>query len=156
MKYFLPFGLLIWYLVCWRFSLVTVGRAQLPFFDLYRERWKQLRCIPNIQRLTKEDSILWFEYDLCSLQSSEDRDNNTCLFPVSSMSTPLTLLLSLVTTTGVVVSILTILQTTHIGLEPNVKYSLVSLCILEYTSTVFNGLYTYQRKLAERAQQSQV
>ena len=31
-----------------------------------------MRCIPNIQRLTKEDSIPWFEFDLCGLRYNED------------------------------------------------------------------------------------
>ena len=55
--------LLTWYFVCWRFTLVTVRRTHLPYFVQSRDRWKQLRCILNIQILTKEDSIFWF--DLC-------------------------------------------------------------------------------------------
>ena len=54
---------LTWYFVCWNFTIVTVGSAHIPYFVWFRDCWKQLRCIPNIQRLAKEDSIIWF--DLC-------------------------------------------------------------------------------------------
>ena len=60
---FLSYLLYNWYFVCWRFKLVTIGPAHLPLLDRSRDRWKQLMCIPNIKRLTKEDSIFWF--DLC-------------------------------------------------------------------------------------------
>ena len=32
-------------------------------------------CIPNLQGLTEEDSIFWF--DLCGWQLTKDQDNNT-------------------------------------------------------------------------------
>ena len=58
-----PFVLLTRYFICWCFTLVTFRRAHILISDRTRERWKQLRCIPNIHRLTEEDSIFWF--DLC-------------------------------------------------------------------------------------------
>ena len=70
MKYFLPFGLLTWYFVYWWFTLLTVERSHLTFSDRNRDHWKQLRCILNIQRLTAEDSIFWF--DLCGCIIAED------------------------------------------------------------------------------------
>ena len=40
MKDYLPFGLLTSYLVWWRFALVTVGSASLPYLVWYRNHWK--------------------------------------------------------------------------------------------------------------------
>ena len=39
---------------------MTVGHSHLLIFNWTRDCLKQLRCIPNIQRLTEEDSIFWF------------------------------------------------------------------------------------------------
>ena len=73
-KHFFPFILLTWYFVCWWFTLVTVGHVYLLNSDWTRYRWKQLGFITNIQRLTEEDSIIWF--DLCGWQLTKDWDNN--------------------------------------------------------------------------------
>ena len=54
---------------------MTVGRDDLLIYNQTIDRLKRLRCIPNIQRLTEEDSILWF--DLCGWRYREDRDNDT-------------------------------------------------------------------------------
>ena len=73
-KNFLPLGLLDFYFVWWCFTLVNVGRASLPYLVWYRHRWKQLRCKLNINRLTKEYTILWIEFDLCGFQHWQNRD----------------------------------------------------------------------------------
>ena len=77
MKYYLLFGLLTLYFVWWRFALVTVGSASIPYFVWHRHRWKQLRCQLNIQRLYEEYTILWFEFDLCALQHRRDATDPT-------------------------------------------------------------------------------
>ena len=53
---------------------MTVGNAPLLIKDQTRDRRKQLRCIPNLHRITEEDSIFWF--DLCGWIFSEGLDNN--------------------------------------------------------------------------------
>ena len=53
---------------------MTVGYAHLLISDQTRDRSKKLRYIPNIQRLTEEDSIPWF--DICGWRFSEDQDND--------------------------------------------------------------------------------
>ena len=75
-KDYLSFGLLSLYLIWWRFTLVTVGRASLPYPVWYIHRWKQLRCKLNTKRLYKEYTILWFEFDLCGLQHRRDREKS--------------------------------------------------------------------------------
>ena len=62
-KYSFLFVLLTWYFFLLRFVLVTHWRAPLLRYDQIRDLRKQLRCIANLQRLTEEDSIFWF--DLC-------------------------------------------------------------------------------------------
>ena len=54
---------------------MTFGSAPLLIWDLTRYRRKQLRCIPNLQRLTEEDSIFWFY--MCGWKLTEDQDNDT-------------------------------------------------------------------------------
>ena len=44
----LTFLLLTSYFVWWRFILVTVERAIIPYLVWYRHRWEQLRCKLNI------------------------------------------------------------------------------------------------------------
>ena len=53
-----PLILLTWYIVYWRFTPVTFGRAILPYLVWYRNRWKKLRCKLNKKRLTKENDLL--------------------------------------------------------------------------------------------------
>ena len=60
-----------------RFALVTVGRASLPYLVWYIHRWKQLRFKLNIQRLYKEYTILWFDFDLCGLWHQKDATDPT-------------------------------------------------------------------------------
>ena len=76
-KDFLNLGFLTSYFIWRRFSLVTVGRASLPYLVRYRHCWKQLRCKINTQRLTKEYTILWFEFDLCGLRHQQDTTDPT-------------------------------------------------------------------------------
>ena len=57
------------YHIWWRFTLVTVGRTSLPYLVLYKHHLTQLRCKLNIQKLTKEYTILWFDFDKCSFRN---------------------------------------------------------------------------------------
>ena len=52
---------------------MTVGRAYLFIYDHKRDRREKLRCITDLQRLTEEDSIFWF--DLCGWKLTDDHDN---------------------------------------------------------------------------------
>ena len=75
-KKLLTFRLLTSYFVWWRFALVTVGSASLPYLVRYRYGWKEFRCKLNTQIIYKKYTILWFEFDLCGLQHQKDRDKS--------------------------------------------------------------------------------
>ena len=75
MKDYLSFGLLTLYLFWWRFALVNVGRASLPYLVRYRHCWKQLRCKLNIHILYEEYTILCFEFYLCGLRHCDLPDD---------------------------------------------------------------------------------
>ena len=49
---------------------MTVGRAHLLIYEKDRSRRKQLRFNTNLQILTEEDLIFWF--DLCGWYLTED------------------------------------------------------------------------------------
>ena len=53
---------------------MTVGNAPLLIYNWTRDCRKWFRCILNLQRITEEDSIFWF--DLCGWIFSEGLDNN--------------------------------------------------------------------------------
>ena len=63
---------------------MTVGSTPLLIHDRTRDCRKQLRCIPNLQRLTEEELLFWF--DLCGCRFTEEQDKNTGISEETSTS----------------------------------------------------------------------